>query len=361
MHQAISKPMCHPSLTSLDIAVRGNHIDASLTQTDESHLHDIILSVGRMTGRMSGIALMFYNFEVELGGRSWGHRPDGFVFEASRSDSTTSDFMSESSIHTQLQFDSSYCQHCDFANTLGILLRSLDLSDLNHLKMHGLLTSEMAKAPALRNIECVIADLIVASKIEVLELHRYTLLMLPGVLDFIDKKVLTYPTGTYQPLLFSSLHTLVLVKFMDLSSYGHHMHDTPSEYDFGDLFDSLDRQATRYRGTCGSFSRLIISQYKMKTEHLYDLVDAVSNIVGQQGRFTVDPPSVPCYPGMCQPLAALSLPTIELSKHIQHEEPKIGLQPTTYPIYERWDAHCRSASITFDFRGSSGCQSGYGH
>ena len=105
---------------------------------------------------------------------------------------------------------------------------------------------------------------------------------------------------------------------------------------------------------------------------LYDLVDAVSAIVGQQGRFTLNPPLITLPPAHHRDpnpthttnakeiLKSATLPDADLDNQLPPPAPTVavpaGEEQDVVPKEKSWDKYVQFNSVVFDFRGSSGVQ-----
>ena len=105
---------------------------------------------------------------------------------------------------------------------------------------------------------------------------------------------------------------------------------------------------------------------------LYDLVDAVSAIVGQRGRFTLNPPLITLPPtrrrdpsparadNAKERLKSATLPDADLDNQLPPPAQTVavpaGEEHDVVPVKKSWDEYVRYNSVVFDFRGSSGVQ-----
>ncbi|KAK7691140.1 hypothetical protein QCA50_006243 [Cerrena zonata] len=291
--------------------------------------------------------------------------------------SLTATFVGRSCLNKRNQFRFDYPSPLDssHADILHNLLYNLPLSNVIYLRLDTDLMSPVYDA-FTKDVGVAVSSLIERcsiSGIQVLELSGYIPLVLPFILDSAnhthssaDPIINTTTQSCRCSPLLSSLHTLIFSRTREKtrpdSLYG------PKHLDFGSVFDALQSQGVRRDGTCSRLSVLVLQQCSLELETLYELVDSVSDIVFQRGRFTTNPPSAPYDPPPLHHSPQRSSPAVEESEVLPDADldrlftlPGPPTMPEDIPFEGGvgevcWDAYVAKGRVTFDFRGSSGIQ-----
>ncbi|KAK7691093.1 hypothetical protein QCA50_006196 [Cerrena zonata] len=371
---------CNISVSTItDIETRDEHHRppaANVFEENINILRSIISHVAQRSTSMSGLELSFNDYAEQYGfnGNILGQPMLRIILQTYHFDTSPISIPSiphELPLVERIRF-SFRCpssQSVGYADTLRGLLHILPLSGIARLKLDTFTAPSDTMA---KEVGAVASGLIRAcspSGFEILELSQYMLLCLPFILSPAtngsavdsDRRGLS---------LFRALHTLILSRIRDTIMRRRQRN---MRLDFGDVFDALQSQAVLYRGTCGRFSRLILKHCSMEVNTLYELVDCVSDITCQRGRFTINPPTSPYRSPFPPPIPLVLLPPPLVKKKSERlpdadlDNPPLFVQqiPTPPPANRTgplegeevcWDAYVRYSCVTFDFRGSSGVQ-----
>ncbi|CAL1716192.1 unnamed protein product [Somion occarium] len=120
-----------------------------------------------------------------------------------------------------------------------------------------------------------------------------------------------------------------------------------------DICDAILEHAKYYRSTCGPFSKLILQQCFQVRSVLLSMVDAVAQLLCQEGRFTENLPLVPFNRLYPPPNSVADYPDSDLD--LGDWGDGLSSSPDVRPIEGDWVDHLRSyGRVTFDFRGDTG-------
>ncbi|CAL1716182.1 unnamed protein product [Somion occarium] len=125
------------------------------------------------------------------------------------------------------------------------------------------------------------------------------------------------------------------------------------------LCDSIRTVAQRYKWSCGPFFELILQRCMERRECVLELVDAFSELVCQEGRFTRNLPLIH-YDHAIQFLPSPPLtpypatPPLPPDDYADSDLDRWNLVNPDMPTAGDWVDHLRSGRVAFDFRGDSG-------
>ena len=376
-----------PRTTTVTLRAYGRERDSNF---DKDTLDSIICHITNTPEPINGLTVAFDGL-IPTGGTP--SRLHGSVaFETYHFDPvTTTSFVDHLQLPPRVHFDFD-CSYCDgLDHIIRVVSSDLDLSHISYLKL-GLHPPDVQLAgPIAEEMDSVMDELAsamaglisrchtpgVSPGLQALRLDGAMLTMLPHILESMDhiSGRTAYVANTSMtshrsilPSLFISLHTLILadLDFSVVMPQGLFEGPYPT---LTNVCDAIERQANRCRGACGNFSKLVIYKCRAPTNELYELVDSIADIVGQRGRFTIDPPlapflsipnepfGVPILAGILPPLVPNNglevLPDKDLDG-LQYLPPLDTLAPVDTDLMASWDAYTSRCSVTFDFRGCLG-------